>query len=270
MDARRDGGRSGVPRWPLVLLIVPAFVAIWSGWVGLGAKTGFGVIHPLPGIADGFTINTAIVLPIGMEAYAAFALLVWLTSAEIPQRARTFARRSSLTALTLGCLGQVAFHLMEAAGWRQAPWMITMLVAIVPVGVLGMGAALAHLLQRPEEGPAHEGTAEPVMEPDPVVASEDWLAEWQRAREPVLPEPASPPALPVPASRSVLVRRRASREPEDMDDLVRRVRPLYQRGWGRTRVIRELQRQLDRDLSPYYARKALNRVRAERPVRAVR
>ncbi|MFC7646110.1 hypothetical protein ACFQX6_40125 [Streptosporangium lutulentum] len=27
--------------WPLVLLAIPAFVAVWSGWVGLGELAGF-------------------------------------------------------------------------------------------------------------------------------------------------------------------------------------------------------------------------------------
>lgn len=45
-------------RWPLILLALPAAVATWSGWVGLGEKTGFGVVKPLPGISD-VQINTA-------------------------------------------------------------------------------------------------------------------------------------------------------------------------------------------------------------------
>jgi hypothetical protein len=32
--------------WPVMVLALPAFVAIWSGWVGLGGLTGFGVVHP--------------------------------------------------------------------------------------------------------------------------------------------------------------------------------------------------------------------------------
>jgi len=64
--------------WPIALLAAPAFVAIWSGWVGLGGLTGFGLVHPLPGIADGLTLNSAITLPIGVETYAAYALRVWL------------------------------------------------------------------------------------------------------------------------------------------------------------------------------------------------
>ncbi|MEV4847873.1 ABC transporter permease [Micromonospora matsumotoense] len=131
--------------WPVVLLALPAFVAIWSGWVGLGGLTGFGVVHPLPGIADGFSINSAITLPIGVETYGAYALYVWL-SGRVPASARRFAKWSALGSLLVGALGQVAYHLLEAAGVTSAPWWITTAVACLPVAVLGMGAALAHLV----------------------------------------------------------------------------------------------------------------------------
>ncbi|MFI5698390.1 ABC transporter permease [Kribbella sp. NPDC051586] len=143
-----------VRSWPVLLLALPAFVAVWSGWVGLGELTGFGVVHPLPGIADGFTLNSAITLPIGVETYAAFALRVWL-SGRVPAKARKFAKVSALSALALGALGQVAYHLLEAAGVTAAPWPITTAVACLPVAVLGMGAALAHLIHTrptPERG----------------------------------------------------------------------------------------------------------------------
>ncbi|GAA3597867.1 ABC transporter permease [Kribbella ginsengisoli] len=147
-----EGGSAGLPdvpasvrTWPVVLLALPAFVAVWSGWVGLGTLTGFGIVHPLPGIADGFTINSAITLPIGVETYAAFALRVWL-SGQVPASARRFAKWSALSALVLGALGQIAYHLLEAAGVTRAPWQITTVVACLPVAVLGMGAALAHLV----------------------------------------------------------------------------------------------------------------------------
>ncbi|MER7001697.1 ABC transporter permease [Dactylosporangium sp. NPDC000555] len=137
--------------WPVWLLALPAFVAIWSGWVGLGELTGFGVVHPLPGIADGFSINTAITLPIGVETYAAYALAVWL-SGRAPANARRFARWSAIGSLIFGAAGQVAYHLMTAAGITTAPWWITTAVACLPVAVLGMGAALAHLIHADAEG----------------------------------------------------------------------------------------------------------------------
>ena len=131
--------------WPVLLLALPAFVAIWSGWVSLGELSGFGLVHPLPGIADSLTINTAITLPIGVETYAAYALWVWL-SGRAPLAARRFARTSAIGSLVFGAAGQVAYHLMAAAELTASPWQITAAVACLPVAVLGMGAALAHLL----------------------------------------------------------------------------------------------------------------------------
>jgi hypothetical protein len=133
--------------WPLALLALPAFVAIWSGWVGLGEMTGFGPVNLLPGIAEGLTINTAITLPIGVEAYAAYALRVWLAGGAIPPAARRFARWSAIGSLLLGFAGQAIYHLMQALGMSKAPWPVVVVVSGLPVAVLGMGAALAHLLR---------------------------------------------------------------------------------------------------------------------------
>ncbi|MHA6628357.1 ABC transporter permease [Pseudonocardia sichuanensis] len=145
--------RARVPRWPLLLIAAGAFVSIWGGWVGLGELTGFGPIRLLPGIWDEFVINSAITLPIGVEAYAAFALWAWLapSSAGVSRTARRFARWSAIGALALGAAGQIAYHLMVAAGVAHAPWPITAFVACLPVVVLGCGAALAHLIHRDGE-----------------------------------------------------------------------------------------------------------------------
>lgn len=132
--------------WPVLLLALPAFVAIWGGWVGLGEMAGFGPVNLLPGIGAGWTINTAITLPIGVEAYAAYALRVWLSGIAPTRIAQRFAMWSAIGSLVLGMAGQVAYHLMEAAGMTVAPWQITTFVSCLPVVVLGCGAALAHLL----------------------------------------------------------------------------------------------------------------------------
>jgi hypothetical protein len=148
-------GRQGraLPRWPLILIALPAAVAVWSGWVGLGTLCGFGVVRPLPGIAGGFTINTAITLPVGVEAYGAYALGAWLAPSAAPA-ARTFARRSALGALALGMTGQVIYHLLTAWHAAAAPWPVVMLVSCLPVLTLGFGGALTHLLRSPAPGPA--------------------------------------------------------------------------------------------------------------------
>lgn len=139
-----------VPRWPLLLIAAGAFVSIWGGWVGLGELTGFGPIRLLPGIADSVVLNSAITLPIGVEAYAAFAMWAWLAprGAAVSDTARRFARRSAIGALVLGAGGQITYHLLTAAGLAVAPWPVTAFVACLPVIVLGCGAALTHLIGR--------------------------------------------------------------------------------------------------------------------------
>lgn len=149
ISARSDDGT--LRSWPLYVLAAPATVAVWSGWVGLGEMTGFGKVHPLPGIADHFSINTAITLPIGVEAYAAYALGAWLTRKRLSDGTRAFARISALGALALGALGQIAYHLLEVGQHKHAPTWITTLVACFPVLVLGLGATLAHLIHRDGE-----------------------------------------------------------------------------------------------------------------------
>ena len=137
-----------VPVWPLLVLALPAFVAVWSGWVGLGEMAGFGDIHPFPGIWDSVHLDTAITLPIGVEAYAAITLRAWLTSsAAVSSRTRVFARWSAISALVLGAVGQIAYHLLQEAHVTRAPWSVTMLVSSLPVMVLGAGTALAHMLR---------------------------------------------------------------------------------------------------------------------------
>lgn len=151
--AARVRPKRRIRSWPVFIIGLGAFVGIWAGWVELGKLTGFGVVHPLPGIADDFSLNTAITLPLGMEAYAAYALKAWMTSG-IPAKARKFAKWSTIIALLVGMGGQVAYHLMAAGGMAAAPWQITTAVACLPVVVLGLAATLAHLLADHDEDQA--------------------------------------------------------------------------------------------------------------------
>jgi hypothetical protein len=132
-------------RWPLLVIGASAGTAVWSGWVGLGELVGFGVVHPLPGIAEGFTINTAITLPVGVEAYAVYALSVATSTARITRPARRFAWTSSVGALVLGMVGQVVYHLMIADKVTTAPWPVVAAVSCLPVLVLGFASVLWHL-----------------------------------------------------------------------------------------------------------------------------
>jgi len=134
--------------WPLLVLAAPAAAEVWSGWVGIAQKTGFGLVSPLPGIWPSLHLDTAITLPVGVEAYAAYALRAWLASEHtVSARTRRFAKWSAVFSFALGMAGQVAYHLLAQAGAARAPWPITTIVSCLPVLVLAMGTALAHMLR---------------------------------------------------------------------------------------------------------------------------
>jgi hypothetical protein len=200
-------GRKGLPRWPLALIAAPAAVAVWSGWVGLGGLCGFGVIHPLPGIIGGLSLNTAITLPVGVEAYGAYALGAWLAPRGIvPQTARTFARRSAIGALALGMAGQVIYHLLAAAHATRAPWPVVVLVSCMPVVTLGFGAALTHLLgadgeQHPRDKEMPDLSTD--RDEDPSGAAFQAGLQTGSRTGPGWPHEPVPPTLPgpVPCSR---------------------------------------------------------------------
>ena len=70
---------------------------MWSGWVGIAQKTGFGLVSPLPGIWPSLHLDMAITLPVGVEAYAAYALRAWLArDRSISARTRQFAKWSAI------------------------------------------------------------------------------------------------------------------------------------------------------------------------------
>jgi hypothetical protein len=131
----------------LLVLAAPAAAEVWSGWVGIAQKTGFGLVRPLPGIWPSLHLDTSITLPVGVEAYAAYALRAWLASDHaVSARTRRFAKWSAIFSFALGMAGQVAYHLLAQAGAARAPWPITTIVSCLPVLVLAMGTALAHML----------------------------------------------------------------------------------------------------------------------------
>jgi hypothetical protein len=170
------------PVLALVLLAFPAAAEVWSGWVGIAQKTGFGLVSPLPGIWSSLHLDTTITLPIGVEAYAAYALRAWLaTDHWISTRTRRFAKWSAICSFALGTAGQVAYHLLVQAGEARAPWGITTVVSCLPVLVLGMGTALAHMLRgdATAEDPPDSRSTGPVSEWSP-----DWSAGDQPADQP--------------------------------------------------------------------------------------
>lgn len=179
----------------MVLLALPAYVAIWGGWVELGRMCGFGPVNLLPGIGDGLVVDLAITLPFGMEVYAAYAMSTWLSKKPVNPTARKFAMWSSIAALVLGSLGQVAYHLLVAFGITVAPWGVVVAVACLPVGVVGMGAALAHL--RTGHGPARP--AAPPAPASPEASPAVPVPSPAVVPGPVVYSPAAPVPAPGPA-----------------------------------------------------------------------
>jgi hypothetical protein len=178
---------------------------------------GFGPVNLLPGIGGGFTVNTAISLPVGVEAYAALAIGAWMAPGT-PGRARRFARWSALGALAYGMAGQVAYHLLAAAHVGAAPWPIVVLVSCMPVIVLGFAAALTHLLRSPQNVAGERSlpgvsSRSPATPPASVPAPVPGLREIQREyrcgmpvakkiRRAIRAHAAGPPAGVVPLARA--------------------------------------------------------------------
>jgi hypothetical protein len=165
-------GTRTVRSWPLLVLAAPAAAGVWSGWVGIAQKTGFGLVSPLPGILPSLHLDTSITLPVGVEAYAAYALRAWLADEHsISGRTRRFAKRSAICSFALGMAGQVAYHLLAQAGAARAPWPVTTIVSCLPVLVLAMGTTLAHML-RADAAPGH-GTRGSAADRPPARSHED-------------------------------------------------------------------------------------------------
>jgi hypothetical protein len=174
---------------------------VWSGWVGIAQKTGFGLVSPLPGILPSLHLDTSITLPVGVEAYAAYALRAWLSGEQsISGRTRRFAKWSAICSFALGMAGQVAYHLLAQAGTARAPWPVTTIVSCLPVLVLAMGTTLAHML-RADAGPGH-GTRGPAAGRPPARSYED-----QAGPSPDQTANAGTPAETGPPARTAAVPR---------------------------------------------------------------
>jgi hypothetical protein len=149
--------------------------------VGLGTLTGFGVVHPLPGIWDGATLNTAITLPIGVEAYAVYALAIATDTRPLTTTGRRYAWASAAAALLLGMAGQIAYHLMDTYAPGTAPWWIIAMVSCLPVLVLGAASLLWHLTAKvvdptPDDVTGWQ-TSERALSPDDVPASSSLVGD---------------------------------------------------------------------------------------------
>ena len=183
-----------VRSWPLLVLAAPAAAEVWSGWVGIAEKTGFGRVSPLPGIWPSLHLDTTITLPIGVEAYAAYALRAWLSSEDaVSPRTRRFAKWSAICSFLLGMAGQVASHLLADAGAARAPWAITTVVSCLPVLVLAMGTALAHMLRADASATDRSGTTDDATDHGTGGPASPWSVRWCLTDQAAGPQSPTPP-----------------------------------------------------------------------------
>jgi hypothetical protein len=143
-DARR---RRLPDNWPLILIGLPAAVVVWSGWIGLGELCGFTDANVTGGLFH-WKVNICLALPIGVEAYAAYALKAALLPGGTAETimAKRFARSSAIGALILSVIAQAAYHVMAADHDKRAPALLVIFVSMLPVVAIGMGATLAHMI----------------------------------------------------------------------------------------------------------------------------
>lgn len=130
-------------------------------WVAAGlavsaasaAISSFGALRGLA-LAAGWPVRSAPLLPITVDAYAATATRVWLSSGTRSHRARRFARANALSAIVLSLTGNAVYHLI-AAGLLAASWEVVVVVGAVPALILGLVSHLAVLHAEVEPaGPA--------------------------------------------------------------------------------------------------------------------
>jgi len=142
-DGERPPGTKRRAMWPLYLISVGAVLAVWSGWVELGAMCGFGIEQPLYGIWNGLKLNAAISLPLSMEAYGFYAMGFWFDPDEA-EGVRTYARWTTILAYSLGFAAQATYHVLAAMHMTHAPIPVVVFVSGVPVATICVAGGLLH------------------------------------------------------------------------------------------------------------------------------
>jgi hypothetical protein len=162
--------------WILAVIAAACGIEVCATWTGIGARSGFPVIRLPFGIAR---IPTDFCLMVCMEAYAYFALSIWLT--RTGRRSGPFAMWSGLGAMALSLVGQVADHVTGANA--IPPVWLRGFVAALPVVALFLGAVLAHLVRRDREEEAVARVAEAERTEVARLSAETaaWKAAWGRA-----------------------------------------------------------------------------------------
>ena len=136
------GGGPAGPERP----VLAALTAAESGrWFAVAQKTGFGLVSPLR-VSGPRCTWTPPSLSRSASRPTRRTRCAWLARDRMisggPAGSQN-GRRSFVP----GMAGQVAYHMVAQAGRAQASWAITTVVSCLPILVLAMGTALAHMLR---------------------------------------------------------------------------------------------------------------------------
>ncbi len=167
--------------WVVLGLAVSAIAAAVSSFSGLTALAR----------VTGWQPWMAPLLPATVDALAATATRLWVSSASEGQRVRRLARTCALGAILLSLAGNACDHLVSA-GLVPVTWPVVLAVGAVPALVLGLVAHLAAL--RRVEGALTVGLG------NGCVSSESAAAETDLPPDSPAPDPVV--LTPVPVHRS--------------------------------------------------------------------
>jgi hypothetical protein len=162
--------------WVLVLIAAACGLEVCATWIGIGSRSGFPVIRLPYGIAR---IPTDFCLMVCMEAYAGYAIFIWLT--RTGRRSGPFAMWSGLAAAAASVTAQVAYH-VTGTGAVPPPWLVG-LVSALPVIALILAALLIHLvrLDRAEDEEAGRAAAERTEVARLSAETAAWKTAWSKA-----------------------------------------------------------------------------------------
>lgn len=206
--------------WPLYLISVGAVLAVWSGWVELGAMCGFGIEQPLYGVWNGLKINAAISLPLSMEAYGFYAMGFWFDPDEA-EGVRKYARWTTILAYTLGFLAQATYHVLAAMHMQHAPIPVVVFVSGVPVATICVAGGLLHKHIEARKAALETSALElagagvqPAPAPADLPAAPRPEAVVQEVQRPLAAPEVTPEPQPVPPTDSGGIRKDPAPLPE--------------------------------------------------------
>jgi hypothetical protein len=129
--------------WLLVPISVAAFLATWGGWAKLATMTGYTQVEMLGG-QEWSRFNIGFVLPMSVEPFGMLAMSVAFNT-RVRRWARLVAGGMALATLIAAGICQSVVHSLTVRGETRAPDAIVSVTSVLPVVVLGLGAALAML-----------------------------------------------------------------------------------------------------------------------------